>query len=122
MVKKPHKYRVSPKEQRTYNGDVYHSKAEAIYAAQLDLLLRSGDIRGWERQVKFQLGPDNKTIVDFLVTEWHDVYVVEIKGMETPEFKRVKKLWVKYAEIDMQIMKRFGNRWQVSVLHGKGSE
>ncbi len=122
MMKKSHKYRVAQREQRTYNGVIYHSKAETIYAAQADLLLRAGEIRNWKRQVTFQLGPDFKTTVDFVITERHGKYVVEVKGFETPDFKRVKRLWRKYGPMDMQIMKRVGNRWQVSVLHGKGSQ
>ena len=118
MGKRRHKYNVAPKEQRTFNGIVYHSKAESVYAEQLDLLKRAGDIIDWERQVTFQLGPDIKTVVDFVVTEWRDKYVVEIKGMELPAFKRVKKLWPKYGPLDMHVMKRVGKRWQESVIQG----
>ncbi len=118
--KKHNKYKVAPEEERTYNGTVYHSKAESTYAAQADMLLRSRDILGWKRQVTFQLGPDNNTTVDFVTTDRHGEYVVEVKGFETPEFKKVKKLWKKYGPMAMHIMKRVGNRWQVSILRGKG--
>lgn len=116
--KKRHKYNVGAKENRTYDGVVYHCMAEAIYAQDLDILLNSGNIRHWERQVEFKLGEDDKTIVDFVVTEWHDKYVVEVKGVETPDFKRVKRLWKKYGPMDMQVLKRRGNRWDVCVIHG----
>ena len=108
------KYRV---EQRTYNGIVYHSEAESVYAAQLDRLKCVGAIIGWERQVEFPLG-DTKTVVGFVVTEWRDKYVVEIKGVELPEFETVKKLWREYGPLDMHVMKRVGNRWQDSVIQG----
>jgi Protein of unknown function (DUF1064) len=35
-----------------YNGEVYHSKKEAGRAAELDLLVKGGAIRGWKRQVR----------------------------------------------------------------------
>lgn len=122
MVKKPHKYGVAAKENRTYDGVVYDSKAEAIYAAEVDLLFTNNDIKEWERQVTFQLGPDSKTRVDFVVTEWHEQYAVEIKGVETPAFRRVRRLWKKYGTMDMIIKKRHGNRWQTSRIRGGAME
>lgn len=93
-----------------YEGQVYHSKKEAGYAAELDLLKRAKEILDWGRQVKvsFNVCPDCAKLndgnckdhpktkqfhlanyyVDFIVyypdgiVEW-----VEVKGFETPEWK-----------------------------------
>lgn len=117
-MSKRHKYGVAPKEQRTYDGIVYHSKAEAIRAQQLDVLLHSHAIKDWKRQVTIPLGEDFKTVVDFVVTEWHEKYAEEVKGVETPAFKTVRRLWPKYAPMDMQIMKRKRGRWSIERLRG----
>jgi hypothetical protein len=113
--------------QRTeYNGRKYDSKAEAEYAAQLDAMKAAGEIAWWLPQVSVPLGPDFKTRVDFqvayiftsmsipgplLIVEAH-----EVKGKETREFAKVRKLWPKYAPFPMHVIKK-GN---VEIIEGKG--
>lgn len=116
-----HKYRVAPKEERTYDGVTYHSKAEAKYARNLDLRLKAKDIVKWERQVRYSLGeqdpdcrrcffdPPDTYVADFAVwlkdpnSEPDEVH--EVKGMETPKWKRKKKLfknffpWIKLVVV-----------------------
>lgn len=88
------KYHVAPRDERTYAGVVYHSKAEAIRAAELDLLLRCGEITQWERQVPFILG-DVRYVVDFLVMDRDGTtHAEEVKGFETPMFKLNRRLWI----------------------------
>ena len=41
-AKKGNKYHVSPREDRTYNGIVYDSKKEMLFAQELDLRVRAG--------------------------------------------------------------------------------
>ena len=103
-----HKYRAAPTD---YGGVRYDSKAEAEYAMTLDLLLRAREIKDWDRQVKIPLGDDDSLRVDFVVTEWHDVYAVDVKGVETADFKRKAKLWKKYGTMDLLVMKRKGGKW-----------
>ena len=107
-IQKAHKYHAKA---TTYNGVRYDSKAEAEYAAMLDLLLAAKEIRSYERQVKVPLGDDDSLRVDFVVTEWHDVYAVDVKGVETADFKRKAKLWKKYGTMDLLVMKRKGGKW-----------
>jgi hypothetical protein len=114
-LKKPHKYHARRTE---YNGERYDSKAEAEYAATLDLLLKSREIKDWERQVLVPLGADDSLRVDFIVYEYHETYAVDVKGVETADFKRKKRLWKQYGTMDLQIMKRVGSRWQVSRVRG----
>ena len=105
---KPNKYHA----QRTqYNGEWYDSKAEAEYAAQLDC---NPSVQWRLRQVVIPLGQDFKTRVDFVVGAM-SVAAHEVKGVETLEFAKVRKLWPKYGPFDLHIIKG-GN---VEVIHGK---
>lgn len=88
---------VAPKDQRTYNGRVYHSKAEARKAAALDVLVRAKKISGWKAQGTIVLAVNGKTIClmrpDFVVNhndgrqQW-----LEVKGHETEVYKLKRKL------------------------------
>lgn len=68
-----------------YNGIQYHSKKEAGYAAELELRLKSGDIKSWERQIKIPFDINGHHITtyycDFLIhhNDGTKEYV-EIKG------------------------------------------
>lgn len=99
-----------------YNGVTYDSKAEAEYAAQLDMEMASRQkyVSWWVRQVTFALGcPENAYRVDFLVmTPGYDrvggnfhIHAVDVKGCETPKFKKDKKLWAKYGPCPLKIVK-----------------
>lgn len=109
QLRRRNKYGVAPKEQRIYKGQLYASKAEMEYAQRLDL---DPDVKWWLRQVPVQLGEDTVTRVDFLVHEFNGAsqswrtYAVDVKGMETRDFKRIKKLWAKYAPFPLRIVKR----------------
>ncbi len=117
----PHrnKYGVAPKAARTYNGVVYHSKAEAKRAQELDLLLKGGAIREWRRQVTIKLGPDIKYRADFIVVDDAGViHAEDVKGYETPDFKRVRRLWQKYMDYPLVVLKRKGKGWARDVVEG----
>lgn len=79
-----------------YKGVMYASKAEARYAARLDLLKRAGAIKGWERQVRVPLRVNGKlvcTIVpDFKVWDSKGWWYVETKGFATAVWKLKRKL------------------------------
>ncbi|MHC4405597.1 MAG: DUF1064 domain-containing protein [Planctomycetota bacterium] len=107
-IGKQHKYGA---RRTKHNGEWYDSKAEAEYAAMLDLQLDAHDIKSYERQVKIPLGADDSLRVDFVVTEWHDMYAVDVKGVETPDFRRKAKLWRDYGTMDLLVMKRKGGKW-----------
>lgn len=71
-----------------YGGVSYDSKAEAAYAQQLDLLVASGVVTHWERQIRYPLVVGTTKVctyvLDFLVTyadgtqRW-----VDVKGMRS---------------------------------------
>jgi hypothetical protein len=109
------------KAERTYKGVLYHSRAEASYAAQLDLLVKAGEIVRWERQVVFTfpstLGcprcmadPPGSYVADFLVTlpdRNAPQEVLEVKGHMTAVAKRKLKLFAAlYPHIKLVIIKR----------------
>jgi len=74
-----------------FQGNRYHSGREAQEASFLDLKRRSGEIKGWDRQVKISLDVNGRHIanyyVDFVVhhndgtTEYR-----EVKGFATDVF------------------------------------
>ncbi len=106
---KPAKYR----SKRTfYNGIWYDSKDEAEYAEKLEDRVKRNFLSWWLRQVKVPLGPDDSLRVDFLVPSVCDVYAVEVKGFETKDFKRKKKLWKKYGPFPLCVVfKNRENEW-----------
>ena len=91
--KKKNKYNAKSTE---YGGEVYHSKAEAGYAADLDLRKHAKNpaekVARWERQVKIPLKAYGVTIrnyyIDFVVYYENGVKeYVEIKGLSLGDFQ-----------------------------------
>jgi len=83
---------------RTFKGIVYHSAAEASYAAYLELRRKAGDIREWERQVVVKLMVKDRHVcemqIDFRVREKNgDVRLIDVKGKTTAEWKLKSKLF-----------------------------
>lgn len=94
-----------------YNGKKYHSKKEAGYAAELDML---GNARNdaqrvvkYDTQVKYHLEVNNVLIgayiLDFKV-EYADGHVeyVDVKGFLTEEYKIKKKLMKALFNIEIK--------------------
>jgi len=121
-----HKYNVSDPLHRTYKGRCYRSKAEMIRASQLDLLKRCGEIKQWVYEPKFALGcPENIYIPDFQV-ELADgtIIIEEVKGVETPMFKKNKRLWRVYGLYPLHILKAKSGKmhgWNRTVLLPEGA-
>lgn len=101
-----------------YDGVTYGSKAEAERAAELDLLVRSGEVRTWIGQPKFRLGDAiNVYVADFLVaTAAGEVWAEDVKGRETSKFRRDKRLWKKHGRIELRVIRREGRRLVVSEI------
>jgi hypothetical protein len=75
-------------KRQEYGGKQYHSKKEAGYASELDLRVRAGDIKSWERQKRIALDVNGYHItnyyIDFVVTHNDgSIEYVEVKGFET---------------------------------------
>ena len=110
------KYHVAPKEDRTYNGIVYHSKAEMTYYRDvLEPQLLAGELTHVLRQVPFVVGNDPLTVyvADFVTLEHFTVLavdgwqirVIEKKGMMKPEDTRKLNLFrKKYPNIRLEVV------------------
>lgn len=48
------RYSFSSAKRTEYGGLIYDSKLEAGYAQELDLRVKAGDLKSWERQVAFR--------------------------------------------------------------------
>ena len=85
-----------------FDGHIYDSALEAKWAANFNLLKRSGQILEWERQYTVELDIYDRVgnlalslfhRVDFRIILNDGCYsLVEIKGFETAEWKLRKKL------------------------------
>lgn len=98
-----HKYNVSPVPDRTWRGKCYASKAEMAYAQHLD-----ADVCVLEvvEQPRLRMGEDHVYVPDFMVvTTYGHHYYADVKGMETPAFRKSKKLWAKYGRLDLLVVK-----------------
>lgn len=111
------KYRVSAPEARTFNGKVYASKAECLYAQELDLVLRAGKLVEVVEQPRLWLGVrENVYVPDFLIVPLppFSPWYVDVKGVETAAFKRNKKLWKRYGRLALHIVKRSGSGFKTT--------
>lgn len=82
----------------SYNGIQYHSKLEAQYATDLDMLKKAGQIKDWERQVKISLDVNGYHIanyyIDFIVYHTNGTTeYVEVKGFPTEVWRLKWKLF-----------------------------
>ena len=111
---KPHKYHA---KRTAVDGVSFPSKAEARRYLELLLLLRGKCINGFCRQVPFMLGcPENIYRVDFLVFYSDSVQAEDVKGMETPTFKKNKRLWAKYGPCSLKLLKASGTKWKTETI------
>lgn len=95
----------------------FDSKKEADYYCQLKILKRAGEIKDFGLQQKYELQPTFKKngttykaisyVADFVITNNDGTTeVIDIKGMETKEFKIKKKLFeYKYKDLELKIIK-----------------
>lgn len=84
-------------KRQEYDGRTYHSKKEAGYAAELDILKKAGDVLMWEPQFKVSLDVNGYHITNYFVDfkVWYKdgtIELVEIKGFETEVWRLKRKL------------------------------
>lgn len=93
-----------------YNGRTYHSKKEAEYAMQLDMLLNARvdaeRVVSWVPQVTYHLVVNGVKIADYRLdfkVEYADgrIEYVDVKGYLTDEYKIKKKLMKALFNIDI---------------------
>lgn len=116
---KPHKYRAVRTE---YDGVWYDSGIEARRAAELDILMSADRVMGWSGQVRVPLGEDTVAVVDFLVWQRRGRWYEEVKGFETPDFRRIRRLWKRHGPLPLLIYKMKNGRWQIETLPAASQE
>lgn len=110
-------------EHRTYEGRIYASKAEMLYAEYLDALVKLGEVFRWLPQPLFHLTPDISFRPDFIVTGhtpdvqdpsqvFEDTYAVDVKGYAQVGWTKKRKLWLKYAPIKLLVVERKKHSFQ----------
>ena len=101
---KPSKYKNIRAEQ---DGITFDSKAEARRYNELKLMKQAGEIRGFDLQPSFPLGKKIRFRPDFIVCGRDGtVWVEDVKGMETKEFKLKQKLWEeRYWWMELRVIK-----------------
>lgn len=103
--KKPrHKFNAQP----TVNDGIrFDSKLEAKYYQYLKLLKHQGEVLFWLRQTPIHLAGGTKLVIDFQVF-YSDgrVEFIDVKGLETKEFK-IKKREVEVAyPFEIKVVKK----------------
>lgn len=113
MPKQARVRNVAPRADRTYDGRVYHSKAEALYAFELDAQMSACMIFKWRPQVTLPCIVNGalvcKVILDF---EIQDRAIdpakryVEIKGWASEAWKLKKKLLLAcYPNLKLEVIR-----------------
>ena len=103
---KRHKYNVSAKEDREFDGKIYDSRAEMERAKHWRTMLESGSVQAVFEQVRMSLGiRENIYVADFLIVAHGNVFAEDVKGTETPAFRKVKKLWQRYGRLPLCVVK-----------------
>ena len=101
------KYNVAPASERVFQGRTYASKAERLYAEILWSRLKQRTIQLLIEQPTLWLGvPENVYRPDFFVMVNGQCQFIDVKGVETPAFRKVKKLWASYGQCPLHIIKR----------------
>jgi hypothetical protein len=111
-AKKTGRIRVAPAAERTLDGILFDSKAEATRYAELKMLLRAGQIQKLELQPRFPLIPAQAEerslsyVADFAYEVDGHRIVEDVKGMRTDVYKLKRKLFrAMYPDIDFREVK-----------------
>jgi len=92
------------------DGIRFDSTKEARYYDNLKWRRQAGEIAMFLRQVPFHLPGNVKYVVDFM--EFHadgSVHFVDVKGMETAQFKTKKKLVEALYPVEIELIKNPAN-------------
>ncbi len=118
------KYNVAPAQDRKWNGRTYDSKAEMLYAIHLEEQRSLGVLVEIVAQPRLWLGvPENVYVPDFLVIPAPgngEPHFIDVKGVETKEFKKVKKLWAAYGRLPLKIVVQKGREFVTNEIITKG--
>lgn len=89
-------------EKTELDGVIYDSKKEARRAAELNLMLKNGEIITLARQVRFRLVQGIEYVADFVyITKDGEQIIEDVKGMKTGVYKLKKKLMKEIRGIEI---------------------
>jgi hypothetical protein len=90
-----------------------------LYAEVLWDRLRAGTIQVLIEQPTLWLGvPENVYRPDFFVMVNGQGQFIDVKGVETQAFRKVKKLWASYGQCPLHIIKRKGSKFVLDGVIG----
>lgn len=119
------KYNRADKEDRTWEGKVYDSKAEMVYRRDiLETMLKSGDVLSVTEQPRVHLGDRvNVYVPDYLVIPREGrPYFVDVKGMETAKFKKDVARWRLRGPLELLVVKQKGRGFETTDIIDRGSK
>lgn len=93
-----------------FNGRKFDSKAEALWAQNLEFLKKQGQIKLIEYQPRIELLPRPNLVTyvaDFRV-HWAngDIELMDVKGFETPVFKlKLKMFRHRYPQVKLSLVR-----------------
>ena len=98
-----HKYNAVPTE---LDGIKFDSKAEARRYGELELMKIAGEIDWFQRQPSFLLPGNIRYRPDFIVGKDNQIWLEDVKGMETQVFKIKKKQMAEcYPSLELRVIK-----------------
>jgi Protein of unknown function (DUF1064). len=102
-TKKPSKYHNQKVE---IDGHTFDSKAEAARYRELQIMQRAGAIKSFSIQPSFVLSEGIRYRPDFIVWDGQTVWVEDVKGVETKDFKLKAKLFKQfYPYLELRVIK-----------------
>ncbi len=102
-VKNPSKYH---NEKIEIDGHTFDSKAEAARYKELQIMQRAGAIKSFNIQPSFVLTTGIRYRPDFIVWDGKTVWVEDVKGIETKDFKMKAKLFRSlYPYLELRIVR-----------------
>jgi len=106
MIDKPAKQPKYKNKRVEVDGHWFDSKAEAKRYEDLKLMKQQGLIDGFGLQPSFILPGEIRYRADFIVSRGGEMWLEDVKGMATKEFKLKQKLWAKtYPWLPLKIIK-----------------
>jgi len=99
-----HKFRAIRTER---DGIKFASKLEALYYDHLKLLQKAGEVVMFLRQVPFHLPGNVRYVCDYAVFNSDgSVQFIDVKGLETQQFKVKRKLVESIYPVQIKIVKK----------------
>lgn len=106
---KPSKYHAKRTRYTSKQGftRVYDSKAEAAFAAELDLRLAAQEILFWLPQIPFPLPGGVTYRADFMARSWRGFPIFyDVKGKDTQSSRNKRKQCAALFGVEIEVVKR----------------